>query len=84
MTPTLAIGVTIKSGWALLVLLEGPTQGPIVRDARRIDLSDPSIPEARQPYHDGRGTARAEGPDLARPSPASIALAGNRSLRRFV
>ena len=61
-----ALGLTVRSGWAAGVLLVGPPTAPVVRDSRRIDLSDPDIPEARQPYHAGFGTARTSGPELTR------------------
>jgi len=35
-------------------------------DSRRIELSDPTIPESRQPYHAGFGTPRNAGPELSR------------------
>ncbi len=56
----------MKSGWACAVLLTGATSAPRVVDSRRIDLSDPSIPESRQPYHAGFGTVRNAGADLSR------------------
>jgi hypothetical protein len=69
-----ALGFTVKSGWAAAVLLTGSPKSPRVADSRRIELSDPAIPEARQPYHAGFGTARASGPELLRLL---------RSVRRF-
>jgi hypothetical protein len=61
-----ALGVTVKSGWACAVLLGGPPASPRVLDSRRIELSDPADPEARQPYHAGFGTARTSGAALSR------------------
>src|SRR5262245_57686003 len=61
-----AIGVTVKSGWACVVLVAGSAARPRVIDSRRIELSDPAIPESRQPYHAGFGTARSAGADRAR------------------
>jgi hypothetical protein len=61
-----SIGLTVKSGWAAAVLLTGPPSDPHVVDSRRIELSDPAVPESRQPYHAGFGTARADGPELGR------------------
>ena len=61
-----AVGFTVKSGWACAVLLTGSADAPEVVDCRRIELSDPDVPESRQPYHDGFGTARAEGRELTR------------------
>jgi hypothetical protein len=37
------------------VLLTGPTRSPQLCDVRRIDLSDPRLPETRQPYHAAMG-----------------------------
>lgn len=62
-----ALGFTVKSGWAaVVVLLTGSRTMPRIAEARRIELSDPAVPESRQPYHKGFGTARAEGPELSR------------------
>src|SRR6266487_1781935 len=46
-----ALGFRVKSGWAAAVLLTGPARSPRLCDARWIDLSDPQLPETRQPYH---------------------------------
>jgi hypothetical protein len=61
-----AVGLTVKSGWAAAVLLGGSPASPRVLDSRRIDLSDPTVPDSRQPYHAGFGTARSRGADLTR------------------
>jgi len=61
-----AMGFTVRSGWAAVVLLGGQPTSPRVLDARTLDLSDPTVLEARQPYHDGFGTARKKGPELSR------------------
>ena len=61
-----AVGVTVKSGWASVVLLAGSAAQPRVADTRRIELSDPSIPESRQPYHAGFGAARQAGAERTR------------------
>jgi hypothetical protein len=60
-----AVAFTVKSGWAAAVLLAGSPATPYVLDSQRIELSDPAIPESRQPYHEGFGTARADGPELS-------------------
>jgi hypothetical protein len=54
-----ALGLRIKSGWAMVVFLAGPARAPRVLDRRRIELSDPARPRTRQPYHSGFGTAQA-------------------------
>jgi hypothetical protein len=48
---TAALGFRVKSGWAAVVLVTGPVGSPVLRDNRMIDLSDPRIPETRQPHH---------------------------------
>jgi len=61
-----AAGFTVKSGWACTVLVTGSAASIRVIDRRRIELSDPAVPESRQPYHAGVGTARANGAELSR------------------
>jgi hypothetical protein len=73
------IGFRVKSGWASAVLLTGPIEAPVVRDAAVIELSDPMIPASKQPYHAGMGVARKEGPALDRLL-ASINAYSQRSL----
>jgi len=60
-----AVGFTVKSGWSCAVLIAADSR-PRILDSTRIDLSDPAIPESRQPYHDGFGTARRAGRELSR------------------
>ena len=52
---TAALGFRVKSGWAAVVLVNGPIGSPALRDNRIIDLSDPQFPETRQPYHAAMG-----------------------------
>ena len=50
-----ALGFRVKSGWAVAVLLTGPARFPQLCNVQRIDLSDPRLPETRQPYHAAMG-----------------------------
>lgn len=50
-----ALGFRVKSGWAVAVMLKGSARSPRVCDVQRIDLSDPQLPETRQPYHAAMG-----------------------------
>jgi len=50
-----ALGFRVKSGWAAVVLLTGPPHSPQLSDVRRVELSDPRLPETRQPYHAAMG-----------------------------
>jgi hypothetical protein len=78
-----AVGFAVKSGWAAAVLLIGSPASPRLADSRRIDLSDPAIPDSRQPYHAGFGTARSGGPVLTR-LVKSVRQFGRRSVRGVV
>src|SRR2546422_11703067 len=46
-----AVGFRVKSGWAAAVVLSGPPSSPSVLHSRGIELSDPAVPESRQPFH---------------------------------
>ncbi|MGQ0732502.1 MAG: hypothetical protein ACT4QD_02475 [Acidobacteriota bacterium] len=78
-TVNAAIGFAIKSGWAAVVVVGGPNSAPRIVDSRRLELSDPEIPESRQPYHHGFGTAREGGAELTRLI-ASVKRYGRRSV----
>jgi hypothetical protein len=49
----IAVGFRVKSGFAIAVTLEGPVSAPSVLSRHVIEMSDPKVPETRQPYHDG-------------------------------
>jgi hypothetical protein len=83
MAGPIALGFTVKSGWASAVLLTLADDGPGVIDSRRLELSDPEVPAARQPYHDGFGTARAAGPALDA-LVSSVERFGHDSVTRLV
>jgi hypothetical protein len=78
-----AVGFTVKSGWASAVLLAGPTTAPRVVDSCRVELSDPAIPESRQPYHATFGMARALGPELSGLI-ASVKRFGRKSVGQLI
>jgi hypothetical protein len=80
---TASLGFTVKSGWASVVLLTGGSVSPKVADTRRIELSDPDIPDAKQPYHDGFGTARREGKELDK-LVASVERFGGKSIGALI
>lgn len=61
-----AVGFTVKSGWVCVVLVAGTAAAPRVVDSRRVEISDPDLPDSKQPYHAGFGTARDAGDELKR------------------
>ncbi|HVS20739.1 MAG TPA: hypothetical protein VHD88_02760 [Pyrinomonadaceae bacterium] len=56
-----ALGFRAKSGWAMAVLLSGPSSSPKVIDRRRVELADPAVPESTQPFHAGLDLPKAAG-----------------------
>ena len=78
-----AVGFTVKSGWAAAVLLGRVGDRPYVVDSRRVEISDPEIPDAKQPYHAGFGTARDAGDELKR-LVASVKSYGRKSVKTLL
>ena len=58
---TFAVGFRVKSGWAVAVLLAGPSGAPRALNRRVVDLSDESVPESKQPYHAAMGRLEEDG-----------------------
>jgi hypothetical protein len=46
-----ALGFRVKSGWAMAVLLAGPSNAPSLLRCQSVLLSDPKVPGSKQPYH---------------------------------
>jgi hypothetical protein len=78
-----ALGFTVKSGWTAAVLVAAGSGGAEVACIERVDISDPDVPESRQPYHEGFGTARGETAALKRLL-ASVERHGARSVASFI
>lgn len=50
-----AIGFRVHSGWAAMVAVAGGGNSPKVVKRQRIELTDPRIPGAAQPFHEAEG-----------------------------
>jgi hypothetical protein len=48
-----ALGFRVKTGRAIVVALAAPGSDPRILFRREVQLSDPKVPESRQPYHGG-------------------------------
>jgi hypothetical protein len=46
-----AVGFRVKSGWTLAVVMNASGRSVELVDRRVLELSDPSIPDTKQPYH---------------------------------
>ena len=60
-----ALGFRVKSGWAMAVLLAGASSAPKLVRCLAILLSDPKIPQSKQPYHAALDRPGKEGKALA-------------------
>jgi hypothetical protein len=65
-TGTVAVGLRVKSGFAIAVVLRGPASAPVAVARRVVALSDPAAPETKQPYHHGFYTHEEETREIAR------------------
>ena len=63
---TAALGFRVKSGWAAVVLLTRGAHSPQLADVNRVELSDPRLPETRQPYHAAMGKLETDSTRLNR------------------
>jgi hypothetical protein len=63
---TAALGFRVKSGWAAVVLLTKPAHALRLSDVSHVELSDPGLPETRQPYHAAMGNLETDSEELNR------------------
>ena len=82
--PEAAVGFRVKSGWATAVLLLGPTRAPRVADRRVIALSDPAVPQSRQPYHAVMAASAARGAKLETRLRRVVATVTQHSVRALL
>ena len=61
-----ALGFRVKSGWAVVILMNGSFRSPRLEDNCVIHLSDPRDPATRQPYHAVMGRLETNATKLKR------------------
>jgi hypothetical protein len=79
-----ALGVRVKSGWATAVLVAGPARAPRVVDRRTIELSDPTVPASRQPYHAVMGARTGDAKRVERRLCGIVQRVTRQSLARLL
>jgi hypothetical protein len=80
-----ALGFRVKSGWATAVLLVGPRTAPRVVLRRIVELADPAVPEARQPFHAALGLSHeARGARAAARLVQAVERFAQHSLAQFI
>jgi hypothetical protein len=76
-----ALGLRVKSGWAMAVLLAGSSSAPKLVRCQAVLLSDPKIPQSKQPCHAALGLREKEGKALKRKLQKVIAAAAKASVQ---
>jgi hypothetical protein len=75
-----ALGLRVKSGWAMSVLLSGTVAAPQLLHCRSILLSDPKEPASKQPYHVALELPEKEAAAIVRKLRKIVASAAKRSV----
>lgn len=79
-----ALGFRAHSGWATLVVVGGSPRSPAVLDRRRIELADPTVPGAKQPYHAAAELDLNAAALLVKRCASTARLLARRALRKVI
>ncbi|HMD09920.1 MAG TPA: hypothetical protein VKH63_20470 [Candidatus Acidoferrum sp.] len=79
-----ALGFRVKSGWAMAVLLTGPSSAPKPVRCQTVLLSDPNIPQSKQPHHAALDRPGKEGKALAEELCCVVADAARKSVQQLL
>ena len=61
-----AVGMRVRTGRAVAVLLAGPSDAPQLVERRELRLWDPGVPESRQPFHAALGLSAEDSAQVLR------------------
>jgi hypothetical protein len=75
-----ALGLRVRSGRAIAVVLNGAHRGPTLLDCRVIPLADPALPESTQPYHVALVDHQLRDMGAAKPLIAAVHRTARRSV----
>ena|SRR5579872_3166128 len=79
-----ALGLRVKSGWAMAVLLAGSSSAPKLVRCQAILLSDPKIPQSKQPHHAALDRPEKEGKAIAEKLCHVVAGAAKQSVQELL
>jgi len=79
-----ALGFRVKSGWAMAVLLVGPRDAPRLVSCQAVLLSDPEIPQSKQPCHGALALPEKEGKTLTKRLGRIVAGAAKKSVHELL
>jgi hypothetical protein len=77
------LGCRVKSGWTVLVFIDGSLRSPHLWKSDVLNLSDPRNPETRQPYHAAMGKLETNAATLKR-RVQSVRRATERSIADLI
>jgi hypothetical protein len=79
-----ALGVRAHSGWAALVAVAGTPRSPSVLIRRRIELVDPSVEGAKQPYHEAEGKKLPKAGEIIRRCSGDASKLAGKAFREVI
>jgi hypothetical protein len=79
-----ALGLRVKSGWAMAILLAGPSAAARLVTRQRLELTDPSVAGSSQPYHAVMGAAAADKRDVEARLCQVVRDATSKALARMI
>ncbi len=74
-----ALGLRVKTGRAIAVVLAGDPAQPEIRLRRELSLVDPEVPASRQPYHAALGLAPGEAKPVVERAAEAVRKASHRN-----
>lgn len=84
MTETAAVGLRVRTGRAVAVVLHGTRRAPEIVVRYEIQLADAWVPESMHPYHHELGDAGSAGASARRRGCAAARKASRRAVRTLV
>jgi hypothetical protein len=84
MTEAVAIGLEVRTGRAVAVLLRGTPREPVIVLRHEIHLADPWVPESMHPYHHELGNRTPEGALARRRGTDAARKAARHAIRTLV
>lgn len=79
-----ALGFRVKSGWAMVVLLAGSAENPQLVICRSVLLSDPNVPQSKQPYHAALELSKEEGKLVSKKLTSVVRSAAAKSVQELL
>jgi hypothetical protein len=79
-----ALGFRVKSGWTMAVLLRGPSNAPRLIKCQTVLLSDPKIPQSKQPLHAALELPEKEAKAVSEKLRKIVAHAAKESVRELL